>query len=121
MANEEEITTQPLTPNLMQNTIPVEQSYLGGMPPLKGARRPSGIVKLDQFGNEIGSPFEKETAEKDITKMPEFIEAFGGDTSAAIKRSASNKKIDNNSVTIIHGKGKPMTFTGNADPRELNK
>ncbi len=115
MANEE-ITTQPLTPNLMQNTIPVEQSYLGGMPPLRGARRPSGIVKVDEFGNEIDSSFEK-----DITKMPEFIAAFGGDTSAAIKRSASKEKHDNKSVTIIHGEGKPVTFVGNADPKALNK
>lgn len=137
MANEDEIQSvdseeeiQSMNSNemaakpMVQNTIPVDQSYHGGMPPLRGARRPSGMVKVDQFGNEIDNPFEKPSTNKDITQMPEFIEAFGGSTAAAIKRSSSKEKSDNRSVTIIHGEGKPMdmskTGTGVADPKSIN-
>lgn len=134
MANEEEIqsmkdfdeaSAKPLEPGsesiVEERAMPEDQMFYGGRPPLRGARRPKGMTKVDEFGNEIDNPFEEKKSKKDITQMPEFIEAFGGSTAAAIKRSASKEKNDNNAVTIIHGKGKPMEITGNSDPRSLNK
>ena len=134
MANEEEIQSmkdfdeaaaKPLASGaesiVEEIAMPEDQMFYGGRPPLRGARRAKGMVKVDDLGNEIDSPFENNTVKKDITQMPEFIDAFGGSMAAAIKRSDSKEKHDNKAVKIIHGEGKPITVVGSADPKLLNK
>jgi len=130
MANEEqiqsmkdfdEVAAKPLergAESVVENqAMPEDQMYYGGRPPLRGARRPKGMTKIDEFGNEIDNPFEK-PQQKDITQMPEFIEAFGSGTAAAISRSAGNNT--NREVTIVHGEGKPLEATARVDPKMIS-
>ena len=99
-----------------ERAMPDDQSYYGGKPPLREARRPKGYTKVDEFGNEIDNPFQ-EQKKKDITQMPEFIEAFGSNTAAAINRSID--KNDNHGVKIVHGQAKPVENTAMVDPKSI--
>ena len=130
MANEEqiqsmkdfdEVASQPLAKGaesvVESQALPEDQMFYGGKPPLRGARRPKGMTKIDEFGNEIDNPFET-PKQKDITQMPEFIEAFGASTASAIKRS--DGKGNNREVTIVHGEGKPIEATARVDPKMIS-
>ena len=63
---------------------PYDQSFFGGKPPEMGARRPNGIVELDEFGNEINSRLQAQESTDDVMDSPEFKQLFG-DRAASIK------------------------------------
>lgn len=121
MKDFDEVAKQPLAheaESVVENAaMPDDQMYYGGKPPLRGARRPKGYTKVDEFGNEIDNPFET-PAQKDITRMPEFLEAFGSGTASAISRSAN--KNDNTKVNIVHGEAKPIESTARVDPNMIS-
>jgi hypothetical protein len=130
MANEDEIQSmkdfdnvakQPLAHDaesvVERVAMPDDQMYYGGKPPLRGARRPKGYTRVDEFGNEIDNPFET-PKKKDITQMPGFIEAFGAETASAIGRSSKNNV--NNEVKIVHGESKPVENTARVDPHMIS-
>ena len=97
VANEDQIVEQ---------SAPRPNLFYGGTPPKKNASRPSGMVQLDENGNEIKKqPVGFST---DITSDPNFIAAFGGDNEAV--NALVSGKTDRHAVTITNVEhGKPVS------------
>ena len=97
VANEDQIVEQ---------SAPRPNLFYGGTPPKKNASRPSGMVQLDENGNEIKKqPVGFST---DITSDPNFIAAFGGDNEAV--NALVSGKTDKHAVTITNVEhGKPVS------------
>lgn len=91
---------------IVEQSAPRPNLFYGGTPPKKNASRPSGMVQLDENGNEI----KKQTVgfSTDITSDPNFIAAFGGDNEAV--NALVSGKSDRHAVTITNVEhGKPVS------------
>ena len=92
---------------IVEQPAPRPNLFYGGTPPKKNARRPSGMVQLDENGNEI----KKQSVgfSTDITSDPNIIAAFGGDNEV-VNAFVSGKTGDKHSVTITNVEhGKPVS------------
>lgn len=91
---------------IVEQSVPRPNLFYGGTPPKKNASRPSGMVQLDENGNEI----KKQSVgfSTDITSDPNFIAAFGSDNEAV--NALVSGKTDRHAVTITNVEhGKPVS------------